>query len=220
MVRIVIAQSKCLSNSYQDSSSATTIVKELHGLPLAIEQAGALLKRVFSLSDFIDAYRAHYRRLMDRYPAQGLLSYDKQRSITTVFDMLYISIKERNPEAAALLIFIAILGPWQIPISLISQFQLNETEVQNPPDEDTKALITALNDYTVLRLALNDLADVCLVKLKRDSTLSLHGAVCEWCVQTAASGKQNWIIQAAHGLAMRILCPTERCVKVSFLGLL
>ncbi|KAK4995749.1 hypothetical protein LTR66_004489 [Elasticomyces elasticus] len=198
--------------SDDDSSSATAIVTELHGLPLAIEQAGALLKTDFSLPDFIDAYRVHYRLLMNRYPAypaQGLLSYDKQRSITTVFDMLYISTKRRNPEAAALLTFMAILGPWQIPMSLISQFQLNEIEIQHPTDKDTKALMTALNDHAVLRLALDDLASVFLVKVKRDRTLSLHGAVCEWCIHTAALEKQDWIIQVAHGLAIRILCSTE-----------
>ncbi|KAK5010378.1 hypothetical protein LTR28_010247 [Elasticomyces elasticus] len=117
--------------------------------------------------------------------------------------MLYISTKKKNPEAAALLIFMAILGPWQIPMSLFSEFQLNEFEVQNPMDKDTKALMTALKDHTVLRLALDDLASVCLVKVKRDRTLSLHGAVCE-CF-SSARGFQSQPIERSY------LAPLDRC---------
>jgi hypothetical protein len=203
-----------------DSKIATAIVSELHGLPLAIEQAGVLLKNVFSLSDFLAAYRAHYVRLMERYPPRGLLSYDKQRSIITVFDMLYCSIKEMNPEAAALLIFIAILGPWRIPRSLMDQFQLSTTKFSNPADDDTKSLIRTLIDPIILRLALNDLANVCLLKLKGTcgsyQAFSLHKAICEWSVQVIASEKQEWIIQAAHGLATAIMCPTERYVDLLY----
>jgi hypothetical protein len=128
-------------------------VNELHGLPLAIEQASVLLETVFSLSDFITAYRAHYRRLMEVAPQQGLLSYDRNRSIITVFDILHCSIKEKSPEAA-LLIFIAILGPWRIPMTLMKQFQVDATQFHNPTDEDTKVLIKALTDHSILLLAL------------------------------------------------------------------
>lgn len=212
---------KRFSNDYLDSRLATAIVSELHGLPLAIEQAGALLRTVFSLSEFVSAYRTHYRLLMSKYPSEGILSYDKQRSIITVFEMLFQSIKTRNPEAAALLIFTAILGPWQIPVSLMDQFPLNEITFHDPMDEDTKALTTVLENNTVLRLALGDLASVCLVKLRRNrasscQTFSLHRAVCEWCVQRAASEKKDWIIQATRTLALSILSPTRRCVKLFY----
>jgi len=194
-------------------------VNELHGLPLAIEQASVLLETVFSLSDFITAYRAHYRRLMEEAPQRGLLSYDRHRSIITVFNILHCSIKEKSPEAAALLIFIAILGPWRIPMTLMKQFQVNATQFHNPTDEDTKALIRALTDPSILLLALNDLANVCLLKLRRNRTLlcqafSLHRAICQWCIEMAASEKQEWIVRAAHGLAAAILCPTKGYVSL------
>lgn len=194
-------------------------MKELNKLPLAIEQAGVLLKKdIVSFSTFIAEYRAHYQLLMDRY--SPLLRYDKQRPITAVFSMLYLFVKKQSAEAAALLIFIAILGPWQIPLSLMKQFQLNKIEDLNSTDEDSKALKKALDDHTILRLALDCLADVCLIKLKRKrafscQTFTLHGAICQWCVEVAASEKPDWIIQAAHGLAMVILDPTERCVGCS-----
>lgn len=212
---------RSLTELYVDSKTATTIVKELNGLPLAIEQAGTLLKKVFSFSEFLAAYRAHYCLLMDEYPSRGILSYDKERSITAVFDILYRSIQKRNPEAAAVLTFVAILGPWQIPMSLMEKFQLDMGEYENAPDEETKLLQRALSDRTILRLALNYLADLCLVKLTRNRALScqsfsLHKAVCEWCVEVTAHKKQYWIIQATHALAVGILCPSKRCVNMSY----
>lgn len=193
-------------------------MNELHGLPLAIEQASVLLETVFSLSDFITAYRAHYRRLMEVAPQKGLLSYDRNRSIITVFDILHCSIKEKSPEAAALLIFIAILGPWRIPMTLMKQFQVDATQFHNPTDEDTKVLIKALTDHSILLLALNDLANVCLLKLRHNRTLqceafSLHRAICQWCIEMAASEKKEWIVRAAHGLAAAIWCPTKGYVS-------
>jgi hypothetical protein len=219
MVRIAVIQFKRVFNSSPDFNNATAIVKELNGLPLAIEQAGVLLgKNIVSFSDFIANYREHYRLLMDKYPVRGLLSYDKERSIMTVFDMLYSSIKKRSPEAAALLAFIAVLGPWQIPISLIIQLHFNGNEDYNPVDEDSKALRRALSDRIVLHLAFDCLADVCLVKLKDNralscQTFSLHRAICQWCVKVIASEKRDWMIQVAYGLAVSILDPTERHVK-------
>src|SRR5271169_5723379 len=110
MVRIAVIRFKRVSDSSLDFNNAPAIVKDLNGLPLAIEQAGILLgKGIVSFSNFIADYREHYRLLMDNYPRRGLLSYDKERSIMTVFNMLYSFIKKRSPEAAALLTFIAIL---------------------------------------------------------------------------------------------------------------
>jgi len=203
---------KITSANRPDCNVVTTIVNELHGMPLAIEQASALLKTVFSLSDFINAYRSHYTLIMERYPPKGYLSYEKQRPIIVVFGMLYRSIENRSPEAAALLTLIAFLGPWQIPMSLMERFQLSTTKFHSSTDEGTKALIRVLGDPTTLRLALGDLADVCLLKLRRNYTLvcqsfSVHRAICDWCVRIAAPEKQEWIIQAAHGLATTILLP-------------
>ena len=198
-------------------------MRELHGLPLAIEQASALLKTVFSLSDFIDAYRSHYISIMERYP-QGLLSYEKERSIIVVFDMLYSSVENRNPDAAALLTFVAFLGPWQIPMGLMESFQFNSTKFCSSTDPATKSLIRALGNPTTLRLALNDLADVCLIKLRRNRTFecqsfSVHRAICDWCVRIAVPEKREWLVQATYGLATAILVPAAGYVSSSLIAL-
>jgi hypothetical protein len=72
--------------------TATLIVRDLNGILLAIEQAGALLKNGCSIFGFRDEYQTHYILLMNKYPTRGLLWYEKERSIITVFDMLYHSI--------------------------------------------------------------------------------------------------------------------------------
>jgi hypothetical protein len=192
---------------------------ELNGLPLAIEQAGALLRRnVFSFSDFIPAYRAHFRRLMDSYP-RGLLPYDKDRSFITVFDMLYDSLNQRNPEAAVLLLFAGVLGPWQIPISLMTQFQCDTSKVYDPTNERTKSLKAVLGDNAVFRMTLDLLTSVCLLKIKESraqpgDTFLTHRVVCHWCVESIAKEDRSWILLVADVLASSTLHPTKRCTNL------
>jgi hypothetical protein len=154
---------------------------------------------------------------MDQYPPRGYLSYDKEHPITAVFSMLYYYIRTKKPEATILLTFIAILGPWQIPISFIEEFQFSETQKLGPMDDDTNTLRGILGDRISLRLALDYLADVCLVRVKYDRELSwksfsLHRAISHWCVEIMAPEKRAWIVQAAYRLAIGILLPTEGCV--------
>jgi hypothetical protein len=154
---------------------------------------------------------------MDKYPPRGYLSYDKERPITAVFSMLYRFVQIEKPEAAILLTFIAILGSWQIPISFIEEFQFSETQNHAPMDDETNTLRRILGDRIPLRLALDYLADVCLVKVKynRDlswNSFSVHRAISHWCVEVMIPGKRAWIVQAAYRLAIGVVLPTERCV--------
>ena len=151
---------------------------------------------------------------MNQYPPRGYLSYDKERPITTVFSMLYRFIRTEKPEAATLLTFIAILGSWQIPISFIEEFQFSETHHHAPLDDEMNTLRKIIGNRIEFRLALNYLADVCLVKLKYDGKLSwksysLHRAISHWCVEVMTSEKRSWIVQAAYRLAIGILVPPE-----------
>ena len=99
------------------------VIKELSGIPLALEQAGALIRYGdFTFASFLDTYRKEYRRLMTDHPGDGLWSSDiKNRTIITVLDMAYHSLQ--NIGHASLLIFIGVLGLWQIPLSFIERFQ-------------------------------------------------------------------------------------------------
>ncbi|KAI9793032.1 MAG: hypothetical protein M1816_000930 [Peltula sp. TS41687] len=159
------------------------------------EQAGVLLaKDIVSFSNSITEYRTHYRLLMEKYPPRSFLFYDKEHSIITVFSILYNFVQQKSPEAAALVIFIAILGPWQIPISLMKQFQLNEIEGYDSTDGAmTTALERVLSSHTVLRLALDYLVDSNLPVGRGNNGLN----------------EARLDIRAAHGLAMNIAFPSE-----------
>jgi len=184
---------------------------KLHRLPLALEQAGALLKSSFSLSEFIPAYQNHYTLLMSQVPPRGVVTYEKARSVTTIFSMLYDALKKRSPEAAAILDFIALLGPWNIPISLMRQMNLDRTVFGDFSDEASSALARAFEDQVVLSLALGELTKICLVKLDRVSEVfSLHRAVGMWCLEQGVGLRQSWILLAADVVATAASDPLRK----------
>ena len=187
-------------------------MKELSGIPLALEQAGALIRDgEFSFSNFYSAYKTEYRRLMENDPQEGTWSYDKNRSILTILDMTYSAIA-RKPEHAALLDFIGVLGSWQIPISLIEGFQLTSIDSPSPIEEDLTMLNFFFRNPGFLRLALHRLARLCVIKLKEEGghikSFMIHKVICQWCVDNVVTThKQIYIIQAAYGLAKQIFVP-------------
>ena len=131
--------------------------------------------------------------------------------------MLYRFVRTEKPEAAILLTLIAIFGSWQIPILFIEEFQFSETQKHAPIDDDTNILRRILGDRISLRLALDYLANVCLVRVKYDRELSwksfsIHRAISHWCVEVMTPEKRAWIVQAAYRLAIGILFLTEGCV--------
>jgi ankyrin repeat protein len=192
----------------------TAIVKELSGIPLALEQAGALIRDgEFSFSHFHSVYKTEYRRLMESHPQDGFWSYDKSRVITTILDMTYSSLKS-DPEDAALLDFIGVLGSWQIPISLIEGFQLIDADSPDPIGGDMTILKQLLRNSNFLRLALRRLTSLCLIKLKEEGgrikSFMIHRVMCQWCVDNVITErKQGYIIQAAYGLAKGIVDSVE-----------
>ncbi|KAG9699739.1 serine carboxypeptidase, partial [Aureobasidium melanogenum] len=190
---------------------AAHINKELHGIPLAIEHAGVLIRTYLSPDQFLQSYRARYRWLLTEFPDRGVLAYDKDRSIITVFDLLFKKVKEKYPEAGALLIFVAILGIWKIPTTFLNQYKGLLSDIQSEDDQESQQLVQVLSTPEALQLALSQLANLCLVK--RDSvrghpskSIMIHRAIRDWSLQTSVTGKQIWLLQAARGLVAATLC--------------
>ncbi|KAH0367140.1 hypothetical protein KCU65_g4796, partial [Aureobasidium melanogenum] len=189
---------------------AAKIAKELHGIPLAIEHAGELIRTSLSPEQFLKSYRESYLWLMTEYPERGILSYDKNRSIIVVFDLLFQHIKNKYPQAGALLIFLAILGTWKISTTFLNQYQHFLSEIQSADDEESQHLVQALGSPEALQITLSCLANVCLVR--RDSlqghlykSITLHKAIRDWSLRTSLQGKQAWLLQAARGLVTATL---------------
>ncbi|KAI2778596.1 P-loop containing nucleoside triphosphate hydrolase protein [Daldinia loculata] len=103
-----------VSVSFHGSSNAIAIVRELGGLPLALEQAGILLRRrIVTPDNFIKEYHAQYNELMSYLPRAGEVQHDKARTIYATLSILYSNIRKQSPISAAILRLLAVIGPTQ-----------------------------------------------------------------------------------------------------------
>ncbi|KAM0809220.1 putative Ankyrin repeat domain-containing protein 50 [Seiridium cardinale] len=185
------------------------IATELSGIPLALEQAGALIRNGESTcAQFLVDYKKEYRYLMSTYPDKGMCSYEKSLIILTVLDMACSKIDLQN---AALLTFIGVLGTWQIPISLIEEFPLMDStsDEHNPILDDMNSLHNILHNPRFLRLSLRRLASLHLIRLEEDggqiAAFTLHRILRQWSLEKVIShSKQDYFIQAAYGLAKKM----------------
>ncbi|OTA67172.1 hypothetical protein K449DRAFT_211084 [Hypoxylon sp. EC38] len=166
-----------ISNSSHNSSHAATIVKELNGLPLALEQAGILLRRkVVNLKNFIEEYHTQSNRLMGHLPNAGEVQYDKTRSMYTILSMLYSFVKQQSPTAAAILRLLAVIGPTQVPICLLLRISQLNSRIPSA-DPEFQSLHDSSKVGAIFRLHLNLLEDLCLVKIRPASGKSLESAL-------------------------------------------
>lgn len=194
-----------ISNDFQGSDTTRAIVKELNGLPLALEQAGILLQRkVLNLDNFIEEYHANYKVLMDHLPKPGEVQHDKARSMHAILSMLYSYVKKESPTAAAVIQLLAVIGPSQTPMSILLSICQYDFPALND-DFEFQALRGSSKTLTNFRLPLNLLEDVCLVKMRPTSEKSLesvllHQTICQWITWSPNEGKDKWIMFAALGL--------------------
>jgi hypothetical protein len=98
--------------SKTDVIQAEAIVRELDGLPLAIDQAGAYIEETnCGLPGYFDLFRTHRRELLQR---RGNFPIDHPQPITTTWALSFQCIEQSNPAAAELLRLCAFLDPERI----------------------------------------------------------------------------------------------------------
>ncbi|KAK4454854.1 hypothetical protein QBC34DRAFT_103225 [Podospora aff. communis PSN243] len=175
------------------------ITNELYGIPLALEHAGALLRRrIVTFNNFLERYRSHYKVLMGkRLP--GASSYDKGYTVIAVISMLFSTISTESPEAARLLEVLSVLGPHKLPLSLLLKLPSKVMNVEDRVDRlASESLVGDFvdGDDTLLRLNISTLADCCLMKIEVNQTgteeyASIHGLVCQWMVERFVSSR-SW----------------------------
>jgi predicted ATPase len=192
-----------------DSAALRDIVSELSGIPLAIEQSAALIRNGnFSFQKFLSAYKQKYRALMEEPPDEGSWAYDKDRIILTVLDLAYASLETR-PNDALLLVFIGIMGSWQIPVSVLGRFAFfHHDGTKSIVDEEIAQLESLLNDDNFLRLALHRLAKFFFIRLSGDQqhqSIAIHRIFSQWSLEKIRSlGKEELLIHAAYGLSREV----------------
>ena len=112
------------------------ISRKLLGVPLALEQAGSLLSYgLISITDYNSEFQARYLDATLKTPTRKYVgSYEKGRTLWTVFDMLYTALGQRNPSAVKLLDLASFLGTGQVHFALLpGQSESGHVDISQDP---------------------------------------------------------------------------------------
>ena len=95
------------------------VVKTLSAVPLAIEQARAIIAKSKPLADFFEAYSARYRVVMSQKPMWSEWDYEKNLTVIGVLDVVRSKILD-DPDALNLLALVSCMGhgrrSWNFPV--------------------------------------------------------------------------------------------------------
>jgi tetratricopeptide (TPR) repeat protein len=175
--------------SQDDQHDASTLVKTLGCLPLALDQAGAYLEETgASIAEYLDLYQQHRTAFLGR---RGRLKVD-HKPVATTWSVAFDRLKELNPAVLELIRLCAFLASDAIPEEVFTEEKLN--------------LSPALHEFTTNRLALNEaLADLRNYGLiSRDPasrTISMHRLV-QAVIQDVMNEKQQklWATRAIKAI--------------------
>lgn len=135
-----------------DRRKAEEIVREVDGLPLAIDQAGAYIEETgCSISSYLDRYRHQQTVLLSR---RGGYSIDHPESVATTWSLSFKQIEQIAPIAADLLRFCAFLAPDAIPEEMIVKGVANLSQLLQPITTNASLLdetIGVLRRFSLLR---------------------------------------------------------------------
>ena len=163
----LIAADGALDEALQsDREVAVQISKELGGLPLALDQAGAYIEETAcSLSDYLNLYRTRRAEVLKE---RGGLIGDHPDSVATTWSLSFQRVEEKNAAAADLLRFCAFLHPEAIPEEIITA----GAEHLGP------LLQIAARDPLELNKAIAELSAYSLIRRDpAEKTLSIHRLV-------------------------------------------
>lgn len=178
-------------------------------MPLAIEQAGAIVRHGISIHDFLEYYESQYQELMGEKPPRSAWYYDKNISLVSVFT-LALSKLEENQDARNLLSLFSCFGPHSIAVDLLSDFWRSNNIIGDPSQLDTSSLsrkvlwLKTLGDRALtFQLAIKRLESFCLLKTRmndqsRVTSASVHSTICKWRLETIdGQERQDYIVLAA-----------------------
>jgi len=152
--------------STEDVTVAHRIARQLGGLPLALDQAGAyVLETGCSLVAYLELLRHRQQMLLQR---RGTVPTDHPQSVTTTFTLAFEHVQQRSEAAHELLRFCAFLAPDAIAEELLSV----RADTPGPFFQPISADPLALNE------ALEVLCTFSLTRRHSESkTISMHRLV-------------------------------------------
>ena len=164
-------------------------------MPLAIEQAGALVRDGISIHDFLGFHQSQYQELMGEKPATIAWNYDKNMSIVSVFKLALSKLKDDH-DAPHLLSLFSCFGPNLVAVDLLTGFWEPATTIGGPTHLDDSTLSKKIQWLNILghkplsfQMAIRRLQSLCLLKTRRDTrgslmSASVHGTICKWRLET------------------------------------
>ncbi|KAL9137486.1 MAG: hypothetical protein Q9175_001311 [Cornicularia normoerica] len=189
-------------------------IKAMGGMPLAIEQARAMIKQGITVQSFLRHFETQYQRTMTHKPARSAWDYKKNMSIISTFNMLLTRLDE-DGDAENILAFASCFGPRPIAVNLMGQTNQAKAstvssrsrwyEVQHT--REMSWLNRFEHDRLAFQIATWQLESLCLLKMKRDNegsivSISLHDSIRRWRFETLTGDtKERWIIAAAYALS-------------------
>ncbi len=138
--------------SREDRANAEAIVREMDGLPLALDQAGAYIEATgCGLSGYFKLYKRHRAELLKR---KDRLSSEYPYTVATTWALSFQQVEQANPAAAELLRLCAFLAPDAIAEEIITEGASHLGPVLSPVAADPLALndtVEVLRRYSLVR---------------------------------------------------------------------
>ncbi|GJL61086.1 MAG: hypothetical protein NPIRA03_39430 [Nitrospirales bacterium] len=171
------------TNPQELRTQALPIVKELDGLPLAIDQAGAFIEETHcGLTGYLDLYQTNGADLLKE---RGLFAPEHPDPVATTWVLSFQIIEQANPAAAELLRFCAFLHPDSIPEELITEGATELGPVLGPVAGNALSFNNAIGNILKFSLIHRDM---------RTKTLDIHRLVQAVILKSLDDGAQHqWI---------------------------
>jgi tetratricopeptide (TPR) repeat protein len=140
------------SASEEDRQKAVEITKEVDGLPLALDQAGAFIEETpSSPAEYLNLYRTQGAYLRSQ---RGELASDHPESVAITFSLSFDKVAAASPTAADLLRACAFLAPDLIPEEIFTEGGTDLGDLLSATVNNSLVLINAVKEvrrYSLLR---------------------------------------------------------------------
>jgi hypothetical protein len=154
-----------------DRQAAAKLARELDGLPLALEQAGAYVQvRSGTLADYLAAFQQRRLDLLER--GEPTL-YGK--TVATTWSLAFEQLEKTEPSSVGLLRLLACCAPDALPLGLL--LQPRPGLAQKLDKGVTASLVPLLEDPLAAGDAIASLRRYSLATLAADGLVSVHRLV-------------------------------------------